>query len=95
MKAMRFTGNFDAEKSHLNNNHDVIATKLKSLYQTVEGMTYWKDEKSEKFKASVKDLIKELENENDEANAEGERVLKEVAAALNIYALKSSGTDVQ
>lgn len=92
MTALHFAGNFNAEISHLNNNHDVIASKLKSLYQTVEGMTYWKDENSEKFKVSVKDLITELEKENEESNAEGKRVLNEVAAALNIYAQKSGGS---
>ena len=85
MAAMHYDGNFNAERASLNSKKDVISKELASMEETIEGMTYWKDEKSEEFKASAKELIKKLKTENENANAEGNKILSQVEAALRIY----------
>ncbi len=86
MAAMHYVGNFNAERGQLNAINETITTELASIEKTIEGMnSYWKDEKSADFIASVKEWITEVKSEQAKAIEGGNEILSKVESALNVY----------
>ena len=85
MATMHYDGNFNAEKGRLDAIDQTLTAELNAMRETVNGMTYWKDEKSEEFKASTTEAIADLESKKESAIASGKNVLDQVEAALEIY----------